>query len=104
MIKIPLNSTELHSLIELLMFANYSNIEDIYMRELVGDQIRRLLRRLDNRLMGFPATKNESKIGFKPADLAAMYKALKCYNNCHEDFYNENLALKIKMMIEQKTA
>ena len=102
--KIPLNRTELHSLIELLMFANYDNIEDKYVRELVGELTMRLLKRLNRKLLNFPEVQKEAKLSFRPADLAAMYKALKCYRGYYKNTYDGNLALKITMIIELKSA
>lgn len=102
MIKIPLSKTEIKTLISLLLNADYDGFDDIFIRELVGYIIRRVLKRLDNKLQSFPTKKKVAQMGFKPAELSAIHKTIPyCYRN---DIYDNVLIIKISSIINQKVA
>lgn len=104
MIKITLNKSEIQTLISLLVNAEYHSIKDIYARELTQDKIKHVLRKLNNKLLSYPAKKKEPQIGFKPAELAALHLALSTYLPLRLDVYEDTLVTKINMFIEQKAA
>jgi len=102
--KIALSKNEIQALISLVLNADYNAIEDIYTRELVGERIRRVLDRLSTKHANYPAKKKKAQMGFKPAELAAIYKVLKTYDGILIGIYGQTLITKIIMLIQQKAA